>query len=291
MLNAGPLELDTKSPPFDRFRAVRPLATNRSGREAAAHTRHQLFAARERDTNTQVLIKITTRPGRVYAQNLENEVATLESINRELPDSRVFPQLRGHGALRDGRSYLVMSLFDEFPLATAIDEVPAPHKAGWHVRIAVEVARALQDLHGIPVYHVDLNPMNILFRSEQGRPVIRIIDFESSYEPARHARGVFYDPPTTPHFSAPEVSTQPPDARADVYSLGAVLYTMLAGYGWTWTATADATVAADTRLDQELKEVVLKAVQVDPRRRYGSMALLLRALQRYLDTAWPGRSW
>lgn len=291
MPNAGPLELDTKSPPFDRFRAVRPLATNRSGREAATHTRHQLFAARERDTNTQVLIKVTTRPGRVYAQNLENEASTLESVNLALPDSRVFPLLRGHGTLRDGRSYLVMSLFDEFPLATAIDEVPAPHKAGWHVRIAVEVGSALQELHGIPIYHVDLNPMNILFRSEQGRPVVRIIDFESSYDPARHAQGVFYDPPTTPHFSAPEVSAQPPDARADVYSLGAVLYTMLAGYGWTWTGAADATVSADTRLDPDLKEIVLKAVQADPKRRYPSMTLLLRALQRYLDVAWPGRSW
>lgn len=291
MPNAGPLELDTKAPPFDRFRAVRPLATTRSGREAAAHTRHQLFAARERDTNAQVLIKVTTKPGRVYAQNLENEVATLSTINRALPDSRIFPLVRAHGTLRDGRSYLVMSLFDEFPLATAIDEVPAPHKAGWHVRIAVEVARALGDLHAIPVYHVDLNPMNILFRSEQGRPIIRIIDFESSYEPARHAKGVFYDPPTTPHFSAPEVPTQAPDARADVFSLGAVLYTMLAGYRWTWSNAADDSVSADTTLDAELKAAVLKAVQADSRQRYASMALFQQDLQQYLDNAWPGREW
>lgn len=291
MPNTGPLELDTKAPPFDQFRAIRPLAPNRSGREAAPHTRHQLYAARERETNVQVLIKVTTKPGRVYAQNLDNEIATLSTINSALPESRTFPLLRGHGTLRDGRTYLVITLFDEFPLATTIDPDSAPHRAGWHVRTAVEVARALRDLHAIPVYHVDLNPMNILYRAEHGSPVIRIVDFESAYVPARHARGVFYDPPTTPHFSAPEVSTQPPDGRADVFSLGAVLYTMLRGYGWTWSDAADVSVEADATLEPELKALVLKAVHSDPARRYASIADLLKALEGYLNAVWPGRDW
>lgn len=291
MPQTEPFELDSKAPPFDQFRAVRPLAPNRSGREAAPHTRHQLYAARDRETNAQVLIKVTTRPGRVYAQNLDNEIAVLTAINRALPDSRSFPLLRGHGMLRDGRTYLVISLFDEFPLATTIDPDSGPHKAGWHVRTAVEVARVLRDLHAIPIFHVDLNPMNVLYRSERGKPVIRIVDFESSYEPARHEKGVFYDPPTTPHFSAPEVSTQPPDGRADVYSLGAVLYTMLRGYGWTWSDTADVRVEADAALEPELRAIVLRAVQSDPARRYTSMAQFLATLERYLDTVWPGRNW
>jgi len=40
--------------------------------------------------------------------------------------------------------------------------------------------------------------MNILYRAEKGQPVIRIVDFESSYEAARHSGGPFYNPPTTP---------------------------------------------------------------------------------------------
>lgn len=291
MPQTDPFELDSKAPPFDQFRAIRPLAPSRSGREAAPHTRHQLYAARDRDTNAQVLIKVTTKPGRVYAQNLDNEIATLSTINRVLPESRTFPLLRGHGTLRDGRTYLVISLFDEFPLATTIDPESAPHKAGWHVRTAVEVGRALRDLHAIPVFHVDLNPMNILYRSERGTPVIRIVDFESAYEPERHAKGVFYDPPTTPHFSAPEVSAQPPDGRADVYSLGAVLYTMLRGYGWTWSDTADVVVDTDATLEPELKALVLRAVRSDPGQRHASMAELVDALEGYLAAVWPGRSW
>jgi len=53
-----------------------------------------------------------------------------------------------------------------------------------HLRAAIEVARALTDLHRLPIFHVDLNPMNILYRVDKGRPVIRIVDFESSYEQA-----------------------------------------------------------------------------------------------------------
>ncbi len=153
-----------------------------------------------------VLIKVTSKPGRVYEQDLENEIATLGTINRELPDSRYFPHVYRHGHLGDGRLYLVMSLFDEFPLATTIGTEPAPGRLVAHLMAAIEVARALAEIHRLEIFHVDLNPMNILYRTEGGRPVIRLVDFESSYERSRHAQGVFYNPPTTPGYTAPEAA-------------------------------------------------------------------------------------
>src|SRR5688572_17904743 len=98
--------------------------------------------------------------------------------------------------------YLITSLFDELPLAMGI-EGRNPGKLVTHLRTAIEVARALAELHGLQIVHVDLNPMNILHRAERNHPVVRIVDFESSYARARHAAGVFYSPPTTPRFSAP----------------------------------------------------------------------------------------
>jgi len=285
------IDIDVKGPPFDRFKAIRPLATNRSGREATAHTRHRLYVAREKATAAQVLIKLTTRPGRIYEQNLSNELDSLTRINRELTESRYFPLVRDHGHLRDGRMYLITSLFDEFPLATTVDDERVPSRLVGHLRTTIEVARALAELHRLPVYHVDLNPMNILYRSEHGQPIIRIVDFESSYEPARHGAGLFYDPPTTPNFSAPEVTRQPPDARADVYSLGAVFYTLLAGYGWTWSGEADACVRGDHQLEPELKAVLQPAVATDPGARYGTVAQFSDALGAYLERIWPGRRW
>jgi serine/threonine protein kinase len=121
--------------------------------------------------------------------------------------------------------------------------------------------------------------------------VLRIVDFESSYEAARHSRGVFYNPPTTSGYSAPELSRQAPDARSDLFSLGAVLYTMLAGYEWTWTTDVGRCVDADPEVAPELKEILLTAVDADPDRRFPSIVKLRVALTEYLERIWPGRSW
>jgi serine/threonine-protein kinase len=159
-----------------------------------------------------------------------------------------------------------------------------------YLRTTIAVAVALTELHRLMIFHVDLNPMNILHRTQKGRPVIRIVDFESSYERARHSTGVFYNPSTTPRFSAPEVSQQAPDARADLFSLGAVLYTMLAGYQWTWKAEAGASIQADRELDPELKDMLVRAVDPDPDRRFQSVQEFHDVLAHYLERIWPGRS-
>jgi serine/threonine-protein kinase len=159
-----------------------------------------------------------------------------------------------------------------------------------HLRMTIEVARALNELHRLPIYHVDLNPMNILYRMEHGRPVIRIVDFESSYEHARHSTGTSYNPPTTAAYCAPEVAHQPPDARSDLFSLGAVLYTTLAGYEWTWNSEIGASINGDGELDPELKHILLTAVDSNPDKRYPSVREFSAALSAYLEGIWPGRS-
>jgi serine/threonine protein kinase len=185
-----------------------------------------------------------------------------------------------------------MSLFDEWPLATTIGSERLSDRLVGHLRTSLEIATALGELHRIPVCHVDLNPMNILYRVEQGRPVIRIVDFESSYEVARHSNGVTYNPPTTSGFCAPEVvQGRAPDARADVFSLGAVLYTLIAGYGWTWGHEAAPTIEGDAEIDADLKTILLAAVARDVDRRYQSIDLMHAALAGYLESIWPGRSW
>ena len=287
-------ELDRylQSAPFKRFGSIQRLGTDRSGHASVEHVRHQLFVARDRATRANALIKVLTKPGLVYEHNLANEIATLTTINRELPDSRYFPLLWDHGRLPDGRIFLIMSLFDEWPLASTIGPDRLPDRLVGHLRTSLEVAGALAELHGIRIFHVDLNPMNILYRVERGRPVIRIVDFESSYEVARHSNGVTYNPPTTSGFCAPEVlHGRPPDGRADVFSLGAVLYTLVAGYGWTWAGEASATIDADAEIDAELKTILLAAAAPDADRRYQSIQEMRAALSAYLELIWPGRSW
>lgn len=290
MARRKPLDRQLKTAPFARFGNLQPLGSDRSGHASAEHVRHQLYVGRDKDTRANALIKVATKPGLVYQRNLANEIATLSTINRDLPDSRYFPLLWDHGRLSDGRLFLIMSLFDEWPLATTIGPERMPERLVAHVRTSIEVATALAELHRIPVFHVDLNPMNILYRFEKGGPLIRIVDFESSYEVARYAGGEFYNPPTTSGFSAPEVHDHAPDRRADVFSLAAVLYTMVAGYDWTWNAELLPRIEADGDIDGDLKAILLKAADPKPDRRHQSVQEMHTALAAYLESIWPGRS-
>lgn len=291
MLNKDALAIDRSSPPFDQLKGIQWLAPARSGHRSPDHARHQLYVGREKQTPASVLIKVTSKPGLVYEHDLNNEIGSLSTINRELPGSPYFPVVRNHGRLADGRTYLITSLFDELPLATTIGTERVPDRLVAHLRAAIEIASALIGIHGLEIFHVDLNPMNVLYRSGTGRPVIRIVDFESSYERRRHSTGVFYSPPTTPGYSAPEVADREPDARSDVFSLGAVLYTMLAGFHWTDAAAVSGRVEADSDLDAELKDALLAAVDPVPEKRYPSAREFQAALGAYLERIWPGRSW
>jgi serine/threonine protein kinase len=273
-----------------RLRNLHRLGSERSGHASEAHVRHQLYVGQDVETNGRALVKVTTRPGVVYEQNLVNEAGALSTINRELPDSRYFPLLLDHGRLRDGRMFVLMSFFDEWPLATTIGAERRPDRLVGHLRTSLAVGAALETLHRVGIVHVDLNPMNILYRSDRGNPVVRIVDFESAYEIARHGNGVSYSPPTTSGFSAPEVSDHTPDGRADVFSLGAVLYTMIAGYQWTLGEELSASITADRDIDGELRNILLTAVDRAPDRRHQSIAIMCAAVDAYLESIWPARS-
>jgi serine/threonine protein kinase len=284
------LDRQLQGPPFKRFANLQRLSQGRSGHASVEHVRHQLYVGRDTETRANALIKITTKPGLVFQQNLMNEIATLSTINRELPDSRYFPLLWDHGQLHGGRVFLIMSLFDEWPLGTTIGPERRPSGLVGHLKASIEVATALAELHRIGVFHVDLNPMNILYRFEDRRPVIRIVDFESSYEVARHSAGDFYNPPTTAGFCAPELRERAPDHRADVFSLAAVLYTLVAGYGWTWQGELSSHITADAEIDADMKAILSTAVAGEPDARYQSIEDMRAALAAYLESIWPGRS-
>src|SRR5262247_4731987 len=133
------IDIDNSSPPFDQFRGIHRLASARSGHASAEHARHQLYVARDKRSRANVLVKVASKPGIVYEQELTNEIASLSTINRELPDSRYFPMLEEHGRLPDGRVYLTMSCFDEWPLATTISSERIPARLVAHLRTTIEV--------------------------------------------------------------------------------------------------------------------------------------------------------
>src|SRR5437660_208189 len=66
--------------PFKRFSTIQRLGQDRSGHASVEHVRHQLYVGRDTATGADALIKVTTKPGLVYEQNLTNEFATLSTF-------------------------------------------------------------------------------------------------------------------------------------------------------------------------------------------------------------------
>ncbi|XP_015447396.1 ribosomal protein S6 kinase alpha-2 isoform X2 [Pteropus alecto] len=93
------------------------------------------------------------------------------------------------------------------------------------------VAKTVDYLHSQGVVHRDLKPSNILYVDESGNPEsIRICDFGFAKQ-LRAENGLLMTPCYTANFVAPEVlKRQGYDAACDIWSLGILLYTMLAGF-------------------------------------------------------------
>uniref|UniRef100_A0A8C1EM60 Ribosomal protein S6 kinase n=1 Tax=Cyprinus carpio carpio TaxID=630221 RepID=A0A8C1EM60_CYPCA len=145
------------------------------------------------------------------------------------------------------------------------------------------ITKTVEYLHSQGVVHRDLKPSNILYVDESGNPEsLRICDFGFAKQ-LRADNGLLMTPCYTANFVAPEVlKRQGYDEGCDIWSLGVLLYTMLAGFtpfangpedtpeeilsrigsghfiltGGNWDAVSDAA-----------KDLVSKMLHVDPHQR------------------------
>lgn len=165
------------------------------------------------------------------------------------------------------------------------------------VRIAAEVAGALDYAHRHGVIHRDVKPENILLHD--GRAVVA--DFGIAMEPSRGdcritETGVFLG---TPAYMSPEqaLGERALDARSDVYSVGALLYEMLTGSPPCTGESAQATMArvithtpappsrARKNVPPYVDAAVLKALQKKPSDRFTSAGELQMALEDGVGTS------
>jgi serine/threonine protein kinase len=132
-------------------------------------------------------------------------------------------------------AYLVMELLQGRSLATQLrtEGKLAPERAA---EIACSVCDALAQAHTAGIVHRDIKPSNVFLHGTNGDQIVKVIDFgiakltdESQIPGAETATlsGMFLG---TPAYMAPErVFNQPYDGRADVYSVGVMIYEMVAG--------------------------------------------------------------
>ncbi len=138
------------------------------------------------------------------------------------------------GSTPDGRPYFAMELVEGKPIDRFCDEHQL--SIGDRLGLFVPVCQAVQHAHQKGVIHRDLKPSNILVSMVDGKPVAKIIDFgiakatqpESANFATLTQQGQLFG---TPAYMSPEQAEQAEDidTRCDIYSLGMVLYQLLAG--------------------------------------------------------------
>jgi serine/threonine-protein kinase len=201
------------------------------------------------------------------------------------------------GALPDDIPYFVMELIKGETLAAHLRR-EGPFLPSRATRIAKQIAEALQASHDANVIHRDLKPENVFLvdvgaggRTNETE-VIRIVDFGAAkiIGASQLTRpGIVFG---TPYYMSPEQGSGAAnaDARADIYSLGVLLYELVTGrvpfeadtYMGVLTKhmfqAPTPPVAPLGRTLGGLEAVILKTLAKQPEDRYASMAELARAL-------------
>ncbi|MBN1396136.1 MAG: protein kinase [Pirellulales bacterium] len=176
----------------------------------------EVWVARERNTGRRVAVKFYTHRGGLDWSLLSREVEKLAFLFAD----RYVVQLLGVGWDADPPYYL-MEYLEKGSLADRIAGGPLPVEEA--VALFRDVATGLVHAHGKGVLHCDLKPANVLL-DQDGKP--RLADFGQSRLSTEQAPAL-----GTMFYMAPEQADLEavPDARWDVYALGALLYCMLTG--------------------------------------------------------------
>lgn len=177
----------------------------------------------------------------------------------------------------DGRLYLVFEFLKGQSLRAEMAGRPVNVRRA--VELAIQIADAVADAHAAEYVHGGLSPDSIVITAK-GHAKIPVFELASrgGFEPGGGSRLRDYDSPE-------EARGQHSDERADIYSVGAVLYEMLTTRRPSHRG-ASAPSGSNPHVPKELDDVVLKAVAPNVDLRYVSAATFaaeLRAVGAILD--------
>ena len=196
------------------------------------------------------------------------------------------------GALPDGSPYMVMEYLKGKDLSKVLSE-DGPLSIEDAVDCILQVCEALGQAHAAGIIHRDLKPANLfLTRREDGGPHVKVVDFGIS-----KMRGDIDKREVTaeftvlgsPRYMAPEQlrNTKDVDHRADLWSLGAVLFQLVTGeHAFEGNSNIQASLEVITKEPKTLKHagldaVVKKCLTKDPAKRFQSADEIAAALRPF----------
>ena len=190
------------------------------------------------------------------------------------------------GETDDGRLFIAMPLYDSETLAPRIARGAMP--AAEALAIAIQVARALANVHARGIIHRDIKPSNVLVT---GAGTVKLLDFGIAKLAGVSLTGAAAPPGTMSYMSPEHLAGKEVDQRADIWSLGVVLYEMLAGrHPFRHEGMARAEVVRAIRggqvagigVGKETERILEKAMARERRNRYGTVGEMGRELEEAL---------
>jgi eukaryotic-like serine/threonine-protein kinase len=190
------------------------------------------------------------------------------------------------GTTQSGRPYFVMELVRGVPITTHCDENNLSVRE--RLELFASVCQAVQHAHTKGIIHRDIKPTNVMITRQDGRPIVKIIDFGIAKAMGQQLTEKtlftnFAQMIGTPLYMSPEQAEQSGvdiDTRSDIYSLGVLLYELLTG-----STPVDAEQMKQAAFD-EIRRIIREDEPPTPSARIsGSHTLPGIAAQRHVEPA------
>jgi YVTN family beta-propeller protein len=262
-----------------------------------------VYRAREEGLGRKVALKVIA-PELAQDERFRERFLRESRIAASLDHPHVIPIYQAGD--EDGLLFLAMRYVEGYDLAKLVAEEGAiePKRA---LDLLGQIAEALDAAHENGLVHRDVKPSNVLIAESAGREHCYLGDFGLTKRTGSLSGvSVAGEIVGTLEYVAPEqITGDPLDERADVYSLGCVLYECLTGQSPFPRATDVALLWAHVHeeptppskarpeLPKELNTVLARALAKEPGRRYRSAGELIAATRsalRLVDAAPPERS-
>jgi serine/threonine protein kinase/tetratricopeptide (TPR) repeat protein len=189
-------------------------------------------AEQQQPLRRKVALKVI-KPGMDTRQVVARFEAERQAL--ALMDHPNIAKVHDGGETASGRPYFVMELVKGVPITEHCDQNQAPIRE--RLKLFLDACAAVQHAHQKGIIHRDIKPSNVLVTSNDGTPLVKVIDFGIAKAVGQQLTDkTIYTQFTqlvgTPLYMSPEQAGQSGvdvDTRTDIYALGVLLYELLTG--------------------------------------------------------------